>query len=194
MEIFDVSGVLLAGGQSKRMGFPKGNIIFRGQTLAKRAHKILSTTCSEVWISSSIDTYNYLNTPVIPDVFPDAGPLGGIFSALKSASYPQVFFIPLDLPFIDEMHVRYILAASLHLVTPIIPVHPNGKLEPLCGVYPKTILPAVLELLTQRRFKVLDLLDKIGFQELAIKNFPNYHEHLFFNVNTLADAQLLSKF
>ncbi|MGC8864482.1 MAG: molybdenum cofactor guanylyltransferase [Bacteroidales bacterium] len=193
MTLFPVTGVLLAGGQSRRMGFPKGKLVFRDRTLAERALHILESTCAEVWVSSSHSDYNDLTPYILTDAFNNAGPLGGIYSSLKVASYPQVFFIPLDLPFISDSHVRYIIKAAEGVKIPVIPVHADGKLEPLCGVYPTSILSTVLELLVNKQFKVLDLLQITGFKALPVENFPEYHEQLFFNVNTPTDAQKLNE-
>lgn len=192
MALFPVTGVLLAGGQSSRMGFPKGKIVFRGTTLAERALKVLSATCSEVLISSSTDSYKFLEARFVADVFKNAGPLGGIHAALKNAAFPLVIFLPIDLPFIEEKHIRFIIEKGLNTDRPVIPVHADGKAEPLCGLYPANLAVEAENLILQKKYKVIDLLDQVGYFSLQAEDFPEYHTYLFFNVNTSVDLALLN--
>lgn len=192
MLLFPVTGVLLAGGQSSRMGFPKGHILFKGRTLAERAYDLLASTCSEILLSASHTLYNNLPVKTIPDEFIDAGPLGGLCSAMKAASFPQIFVLPVDLPFIEEVHMRHILSAATHSELPVIPVHPNGKTEPLCAVYPTAAYTLALQLLKNGQYKVTGLPDRLGFTPLPVSDFPEYHDLLFFNVNTPEDLHRLN--
>ncbi len=192
MSRFRVTGVLLAGGQSSRMGFPKGLIKFRERTLVERAFDLLASTCSEVLLSSTHRLYNNLPSKSIPDEFTDAGPLGGICSAMKAAAFPQVFVIPVDLPFIEEVHIRHILTAALHSEIPVIPIHPDGKTEPLCAVYPTSLVNLASQLLHNGQYKVTGLTNLSGFTPLPVINFPDYHDLLFFNVNTPEDLDKLN--
>lgn len=192
MTLFPVTGVLLAGGQSSRMGFPKGKIIFRGITLAERALKVLSATCSEVLVSSSTEAYTFLKARFIADVFKNAGPLGGIHAALKNAAFRLVIFLPIDLPFIEETHIRFLIEKGLNADRPVVPTHADGKAEPLCGLYPANLAVEAENLILQKKYKVTDLLDKVGYFSLKAEDFPGYHSHLFFNVNTYDDLALLN--
>lgn len=192
MALFPVTGVLLAGGQSSRMGFPKGKIVFRGTTLAERALNVLSAICSEVLVSSSTDSYIFLQARFVADVFKNAGPLGGIHAALKNAAFPRVIFLPIDLPFIEETHIRFIIETGQNTDLPVIPTHADGKVEPLCGLYPTNLAVEAENLILKRKYKVTDLLDQVGYFSLKAEDFPNYHSHLFFNVNTSVDLALLN--
>jgi len=189
---FPVSGVLLAGGKSSRMGFPKAQIIFKGQSLLERALGLLTATCDEIFLSTSQYSYKTLNAIPIKDEIQNTGPLGGIYSAMKAAKFPQIFVLPIDLPFIEEIHLRYILKLAIKAEIPVIPQHADGKIEPLCGVYPTALAEQTKQLLDKGQYKVTGLLEIRGFMPVPVDNFPNYHNYIFFNVNTPEDLKKLN--
>lgn len=190
---FPVTGVLLAGGQSRRMGFPKGLIKFKGLTLAERALELLAATCDEIFLSASHSLYEFLNASTITDEIQNAGPLGGIYSAMKAAAFPQILVLPVDLPFIEEVHLLHILELAVNEKIPVIPRHANGKTEPLCGVYPTAMSEQAKRLLLNGQYKATGLLEVIGFKPLPVNQFPRYHDYLFFNINSPEDLEKLNQ-
>ncbi len=190
---FPVTGVLLAGGQSRRMGFPKGQIKFKGQTLAEKAFNLLAATCDEILLSASHSLYNFLKASTITDEIQNAGPVGGIYSAMKAAAFTQILVLPVDLPFIEEVHLRHILEMAKNEEIPVIPRHPDGKTEPLCGVYPTAMAEQTKQLLLNGQFKVTGLLEIAGFKPLPVNQFPEFHNNLFFNINSPEDLEKLHR-
>ncbi len=104
----DAAGFVLAGGLSSRMGTDKALVEFDGQPMICRTIEILQAAGLPVSIAgarSSLDKY----APVVPDVEPGLGPLGGICSALKSTSARHAVFLPVDLPRLPSSLIALLL-------------------------------------------------------------------------------------
>ncbi|MFM7213740.1 MAG: molybdenum cofactor guanylyltransferase [Verrucomicrobiota bacterium] len=148
------SGAVLAGGRSRRMGFPKSRLIVAGETLLHRQLRLLALAgASELLISLNSETQELppedLCVRTVLDRLADTGPLAGIESLLQASQKPWVTILAVDLP---RLNLRFI-GELLHRVTPtsgVVPVH-GGRLEPLCAVYPKSATAIATRLLGEGR-------------------------------------------
>ncbi|HTJ57276.1 MAG TPA: molybdenum cofactor guanylyltransferase MobA [Devosiaceae bacterium] len=100
----EVVGVVLAGGQSRRMGRDKGMLTFGRETLVERAARRLAGQVGRVIISANGDRARYepLGLPIVPDAIADCGPLGGLHAALTwtaNAGLSHVLTVACDTPF-----------------------------------------------------------------------------------------------
>lgn len=137
-----LSGAILAGGKSSRMGQEKALLLWEGKPMVMRVAQTLQQVFSEVLVvSDNAETYRFLGLRIVPDIFKGCGPLGGIHSALVHAAAEGVFVCSCDMPCITPALVRKIVhRSSLREVT----FASDGmQLHPLLGVYPKTILPSI---------------------------------------------------
>ena len=147
-----------AGGQSSRMGSDKGLLDFDGQTLIEHLLARLKGVALETIITTNHpERYDFLNLPLVPDVLPGRGALGGIYSALQAAAQPLVAVVACDMPFASPAILRAcrdILAVEPGLDVAI----PNTEhgLEPLHAVYRRaTCLPAVKAAIESGQWKVI---------------------------------------
>lgn len=148
------SGAVLAGGRSRRMGFPKSRIIVGGETLLHRQLRLLALAgASELLISLNSETQELppenLCVRTVIDRLADTGPLGGIESLLRESQKPWVTILAVDLP---KLNLRFI-GELLQRVTPtsgVVPVH-DGRFEPLCAVYPRNAAAIATHLLDEGR-------------------------------------------
>ena len=102
-----LSIVIQAGGQSSRMGRNKALLPFLGQPLIERVLSRVNPLADEILVSANpSEEYNFLNVPLIPDVIPGIGALGGLFTALKAASCPFVGVVACDMPFANPILLR----------------------------------------------------------------------------------------
>lgn len=92
------TGIVLAGGQSTRMCTDKGRIMWKGRTLAEHAVNTLKPLCRDILISSNDSGYRSLGYPVIPDQYPDSGPMAGIHASLLESRTAENLVIPVDTP------------------------------------------------------------------------------------------------
>lgn len=129
-----MAGIVLAGGQSRRMGRDKALLIVDGVTLLERAVRTLGETASTVIVVAD-DPGRYLlaGATVVGDDFPGAGPLGGIVTGLRHAGPGLHLVIACDMPFVRGELLALLLsrAAGHDAAIPWI----GGRPEPLCAAY-----------------------------------------------------------
>ena len=131
-----ITGLLLAGGGSTRMGRDKAELDFEGEPLAARVMGCLRQVCGEVLVASGDGSrLGWLGVPQVPDAIPGVGPLGGIVAGLERASFDVVAVVAVDMPYANAGLLR-LLAALRHDEDAVIPVSERGS-EPLHAVYTK---------------------------------------------------------
>lgn len=181
---------LIAGGKSTRMGENKAFIDFRGQALLDHALTTLRAACSSVTIVGDLETFaNY--APVISDLFPGCGPLGGIHAALTHSSAELNLMLAVDMPFVSAELLSFLVGkaeASSAIVT--VPQTSRG-LQPLCAVYRRAFAAVAEQALIAGTYKVDAAfaglpIHVIADQESAAAGFS---EKDFFNVNTPEDRR-----
>lgn len=102
-----VSGIVLAGGRSSRMGQDKTLMSINAETLIERTVRELGNVVDEIIIASNQESkYNIPGTVEIPDVFPGMGPLGGIHAGLIAAKYQFSFVVAADMPCLQPIWLR----------------------------------------------------------------------------------------
>lgn len=110
-----ITGLVLAGGQGRRMGANKATLKLGGETLAMRAQRYLAARTAQVWISTNEPDSDGLFARVLPDepVYGlGAGPLAGVASALSQIATPWLLTLPVDVPWVPaDLHVRLAQAA-----------------------------------------------------------------------------------
>ncbi len=170
----EISGFVLAGGRSSRLGQDKALLPWpsegNGQTLLDHAIGRLQRICNTVSICADRDDLPGAET-VIPDAIPGSGPLGGIVAALEHATTDWNIFLAVDLPFLP-VEVLQALAAcvypveankasarssSLGSVACVLP-QLGGLPQPLCGLYHRTLAPGLRRSLEAGKFKVMTAL------------------------------------
>lgn len=104
----DAAGFVLAGGRSSRMGSDKALVQLAGLPLVAHALEILRSAGVPGAIAGSTSTMEEY-APVIQDIEPGRGPLGGVCAALRSTSARHAIFLSVDSPFIPASLIRYLL-------------------------------------------------------------------------------------
>jgi molybdopterin-guanine dinucleotide biosynthesis protein A len=94
-----LTGFILAGGKSLRMGRDKAALDWRGRSLLEHMHALLATVC---------DTVHVVGRNNLPDRLPDLGPLGGISTALHSTATRNNLVVAVDLPFLTRDLLKYV--------------------------------------------------------------------------------------
>jgi len=189
-----VTGIILAGGKSVRMGTDKGLLELCGKPLISYAIKVLSELCNTVIISSSSNKYQRFGYQTVPDEFPGIGPLGGIYSALRHCKTEKTLVLSCDLPFVPKELLEFILNNSEGYQV-AVPWEGNRHYEPLCGFYSLSIVGQMGAFIKKGNYKLPDLFEEVNVNRLDINNkLDFYHANLFLNVNSkheLATAENL---
>ena len=182
-----LTGIILAGGESSRMGSDKGWMTFRGKPLVWHALDLLVPICDDILVSANDARYETLGFPVVKDEVTGAGPLGGLCASLKRSSSHGNLVVPCDTPFLTRELIDYLLS-TVRGQQAVIPVHPDGRAEPLCGYYSKEILPLMEKNLQAGKYKLIDILREADAFFLKLdETLPFYHPRLFTNLNTPGD-------
>lgn len=173
-----LTGIILSGGKSLRMGSEKGLILFKGKPMIEYSVSLLTQLCDEIIICSNNSRYDYLGFKVVSDIFPDCGPIGGLYTGLSESKCQYNLIAPCDVPFLTkELYVsllQYIAGNNA-----VIPSY-NNEIHPLCGIYSQTCLTVLQSLLSENKFKMLRVVEELGAKIVPFK----VDTDIFININT----------
>ena len=188
-----ISGVILAGGRSSRMGQDKALLPIRGRPMIEIIAGMMRSVFDTVCIAADrVETFRFLGLPVFPDIYPLCGPLGGIHAALSRCRSDRVFVSACDTPLIPPALIHHLLKRHTNRAATIA-LH-GGNVHPLCGVYEKSALPRIEEFLQASNLKVLNLLPVIGAAYVNITpDLPFYRADLFENGNDPESFQRIAR-
>lgn len=191
-----LTGAVLAGGRSRRMGTDKALVRVGGQLLASRVASSLAEVCECVVIAASdASALRGIDLPlevrVLCDEVAFQGPLGGLATVLAAAETEWVVAVGVDMPFVQPDVIRALwaeLGAASEPVDVVMPVGEKGP-EPLLALYRCACLDAVRETLAQGGRRVTDLASRVRVLEVPLERFreadPTFAS--FVNVNTAED-------
>lgn len=186
-----VSAAILAGGRARRFdGADKAALRIGSGRIIDRQLAALAGVSDDVRIVASEATpYAALGIRVIPDVIPDAGPLGGIYSALLDARHERVIVLACDLPFVTGPLLAAVAAAGDDRDDAVMPRSARG-LQPLCGWYHRRAHAAIRAQIDQGHLSVHTLTAVLRVRELGVETLaPLAGEHAFENINTPHDYE-----
>ncbi|MFP4471893.1 MAG: NTP transferase domain-containing protein [Bacteroidales bacterium] len=185
-----VTGIILAGGKSRRMGAEKGLVRFHGRPLISYAIEALMPHCDEILISANSTSFDHFGFRVIPDEIPGSGPMGGIWSCLKQSSNEVCVVLSCDTPLVDQAVIDKILRLNDDFDV-AVPWHRNAFYEPLCAAYHKRLLPVFGDFLAEGNFKIPDLIEKVNSRTIPTGPEGELDSEVFYNVNSRKDLQVL---
>jgi len=186
-----ITGIILAGGKSSRMGFDKCFIEQKGISLIQRTINEISALTNEIIISANSEKYSQFGHQTISDLHINIGPIGGINETLQKSSTDINIVSPCDMPFLKVELFEYLLSfCNMH--TAIVPVF-NDKVEPLTGIYSKKILPFIKNQITNKDYKILNLLKSANALFVPITKKQSFYSKIMFeNINSKEDLKKLS--
>lgn len=180
---FEVAAYILAGGRSSRFGGNKALHPIDGRPMVLHVADALGSFARPVTLVGCPTDYEALQLPTIPDLVENAGPLGGIVTALQHARKDWILVVACDMPRLAEAPLAALLEATR--LTPsqaVVPRTPDGRLQPLCATYSKTALAALSAALQAGRRKLTDAFEGIRWEALPVAD-----EAPFANVNRPCD-------
>jgi molybdopterin-guanine dinucleotide biosynthesis protein A len=180
-----VTGIILSGGQSKRMGTDKALIHINEKTLLEKAIEICNTFCTHILISSNHRNHEKYGYKVVADEIENCGPMGGIYSCLKHSKTEWNFVISVDAVFVAPEFIAFLISEAGDFDT-VIPIHQNGK-EPLIALYHKNILTEIKKMLDLGNFKMQNLLNLVNTKYVDSQDYVERFPKLFRNLNRPED-------
>ena len=183
-----LSGFVLAGGKSTRMGQDKASVTLNGLTLLEHALAVLREVCRDVAILGKRELYGSLG-PVYEDIFPGCGPLGGIHAALSNSQTPLNLIIAVDTPFLAPEFLLYLADRAINSNAIVTTPEINDYTQPLCTVYSLDFRPIAEQALRQGNYKIVPLFPKdrtLVIKEAELRQFA-FAADMFENLNTPED-------
>lgn len=183
-----VSGFVLAGGKSSRMGADKSFLVLAGQTLLARALALVRAITPEVRIVGEPTRLSSFGS-VVSDMFPARGPLGGIHTALASSPSDWNLVVGVDLPFLEARFLTYLVTEAQRAEAVVTLAKVNDRFEPLCAVYHKAFLAPAEAALARGNNKIDALFSEIPLRVIDENelNARGHNRFMFANLNTPAD-------
>lgn len=183
----NITGIILAGGKSKRMGTDKGLMDWNGKPMVTYAIEALNRYCSKILISTTNNEYEVFNLDLVPDSIPDLGPIGGLLTCLNISDTQTCICLPCDLPNIKPEVIEFLLKMydGKSCLVPLSPLP-----EPLCAIYPLNVLPVIVNLIERKDFSLLSIFKNFPTQYIDKNEFPNQAwKSCFVNINTIDDKK-----
>ncbi|HEX9155158.1 MAG TPA: molybdenum cofactor guanylyltransferase, partial [Nitrospira sp.] len=194
--ITDVTGILLAGGKSRRMGEDKRFLHVGERTLFERSLAVLRSIFQDVLIVIAQDSPPLqADVAVIRDLVPDCGSLGGLYTGLSQATTDHVFVVACDMPFLNQQAVGYV--TGLKQEADIVMAEGENGLQPMHAVYSRRCLPVLEEMVRTHHLKIQDIVAnpslKVRLITMAELSRIDPEGRSFLNVNTPADLEAARK-
>ncbi len=190
MEQFsDITGVILAGGQSRRFGSNKALALLHGKSLIQYATETVAAIFNDcLLVTNAPEQYDFLNIPMIRDQYQDSGPLAGIHAALLQISTSRAFVVACDMPNLSPELIRYICNINEQEYDVIIPWLEKGQ-EPLFGIYHKKSLAVIDSYLQQKDCQIIRALEDLQVRRVGEEEILSITGDLacFKNINRPAD-------
>ena len=154
------TAAILAGGRARRLGGrDKSQLVVDGRTILDRQLQVLHQVADRVVIVANEPArFAGLGVPVFGDLVPDAGALGGIYTALVLANEP-VLVVACDMPYLTAPFLTRVMGAA-HDVDIVVPRAADGY-HPLCACYTQACAEPIRQRVDRGELKVLDLFDDV---------------------------------
>jgi molybdopterin-guanine dinucleotide biosynthesis protein A len=177
-----------AGGQSSRMGEDKALKPFLGHPLIQRVIERLSPIANEIIVTTNRpEDYAFLNLRLVSDLRPGRGALGGLYTAIASASHPTVAVAACDMPFASAALIETASRLLVEEEADVVIAKSEEGYEPLHAIYRReTCLPAIESAIDADQWKVIAWFPKVKVRELTLEEIKAADPHglAFWNVNT----------
>lgn len=186
-----IQPVILAGGESSRMGYNKslatlGNKRLIEQVMNKVDRLFFATP---FLVTNTPDEYAFTGLPMTGDLMKGVGPLGGIHAALHYSRLEYIFAFACDMPFVSRELVCH-LAGRAKGNDVVVPVR-GQCFEPLCAIYSKRCLPAIEEALRRGDRKIIAFFTSVRVTAVEVETMGAFvAPDTFRNINTPDDLEI----
>jgi len=179
----ELAAAILAGGRAKRMdGVNKGTLVIGRTAIIDRQLQTLGEVAHDIFVVGRSDiAWTSRGLRVISDEIPDAGPLGGIYTAIVRSPCERTLVVACDMPFLSSAFLREL--AAVKDADLVIPRHARGH-EPLCAIYSRACAEDIRERLARGVNEASRLPVGMRVTEVDVDN-----ETFFVNVNTPHDYE-----
>ena len=190
MKIMDCTALILAGGDSRRMGQDKAALVLDGKTLLESIAATMQSVFPRVIVSVRRERAG-LNVPQVYDEQVASGPLAGLAAGMKAAATPWLFAVACDMPFITPAVIEYLAGqrADSQAVVPLV----HGYPQPLAAFYSTSCLDIVESILNGNgKHSVRALLERLQVRYVSEEQMLAVDPQLrsFFDLDTPQDVAI----
>jgi molybdopterin-guanine dinucleotide biosynthesis protein A len=176
-----VTGVILAGGKSRRMGRDKAFLPFGKGVLIERVIEVLRQVTDELLlITNTPEKYEGFGLPMASDVIPEGGSLGGIYTGLVYTQRPYSLCLAYDMPFVKPEFLRFLCEEAVEADV-VIPRNAED-IQPLCAVYSQACREPIRQRIESGRLKITGFFDQVRVRviegELLARSVPRQAHRL----------------
>lgn len=166
----DLSGFILAGGKSSRFGSDKALARIEGKTMISYSIDLLKPFCQTICVNKGDkDDYSYPEVYSISDLIPGIGPMGGIYSCLKTSETNYNLILTCDMPYISSDLLDNVINIWYKKKQDItICKNKEGKLFPFPGIYSKECIPVLRQLILNQDYKMMNLIKQMHISEYLL--------------------------
>jgi molybdopterin-guanine dinucleotide biosynthesis protein A len=189
-----ITGIILCGGKSKRLGRDKAFVKLEGRNIIERVVDNLAPVVNELIIVADEEkqsVYSSLesNLKVVTDKYRDKSALGGLYTGLHYSSYSYSIIVACDMPFLNINLLKYMvsIADGYDAVIPKI----GNYIEPLHGIYSHDCMNNAEKLINENNLSIRGLISQINTRYVLKREIEMYDPELisFFNINNELDLQ-----
>ena len=189
-----VTGIILSGGKSTRMGENKAFIELEGVPIVRRIYTLFKELFQEVIIvTNQQELFKNFDSKIYSDLIPNQGALGGLYTGLFFSTFQYSFCVACDMPFIKKALVQYIIN-HIEGEDVIVPRTEDG-LQPLHAIYSKNCLDPIKKIMEQGKYKIIDFYNWVNVKIVEEKDFTLLDplRESFINVNTPEELHSIIK-
>ena len=188
-----LTGFVLAGGASRRMGRSKPALRLDGETMLVRQIRLLRKVARRVVVVGGLPGYlDDFNVPQTPDAFAGRGPLAGLYTALLESRTEFNLALGCDLPFVNRRLLVFLAARAIASGSDVtVPRSRDGRLQPLCAVYHRRALYAIRSRLEAGENKLRGFYPRVRCKMIAWRELADagFRASIFNNMNTPEDYE-----
>ena len=181
MEKIPAPGYILTGGESRRMGEDKGRMLIEGRSMVERISSTLNTVLESIY---TVGGKPYPPLPHLEDIYPNRGPLGGLYTALHHTPSNWLFVTACDVPMLPVGVIESLWALCSETFDGVIPFWKQSQF--LIGFYNKRI-----QRIVERTVQSNDRSMKHLISQLNVQQIPLEETLPLFNINTPPAYQAL---
>jgi molybdopterin-guanine dinucleotide biosynthesis protein MobB len=188
----DISAVILAGGESSRMGEDKALLRLGNETFLERISAQLSAFGEVLLSVDNAARYPESTLKTVEDRFARIGPMGGIYSALQAGEVSRLLVVSCDMPLFPQGLADYMCSFVSDDYDAFVVVTREGRLQPLCAVYAKSAAPILKKQIEEKNYRLADAL-----AQMRVKHIPLHHsiygDEAVQNINTPTEYAMLRR-
>jgi len=191
---YKISGIILSGGKSIRMGENKAFIKINGIPIIQRIYNLFRKLFEEtIIVANEKELFHNFDAKIYSDIIPQKGALGGLYTGLFFSSFKYSFCVACDMPFLNESLIKFLIK-NIGDYDVIVPQTKDG-FHPLHAIYSKKCLQPIKKIIDENKYKIIDLYPMVNVKIIDEKEFSFLDPKMesFININTPEELEKIKK-